>query len=74
MQKRAKCVIYCRVSLIKQTLDGAGLSSQERSCRDYAQQCGANVEEVFTDVISGASSNRPGMNLLDVPDSNRRPP
>ncbi len=63
-QKRSKCVIYCRVSSIKQTMDGAGLSSQERSCRDYAQQCGMVVEDVFTDVISGASSNRPGMNLL----------
>ncbi len=63
-QKRTKCVIYCRVSSIKQTMDGAGLSSQERSCRDYAQQCGMMVEDVFTDVISGASSNRPGMNLL----------
>ncbi|MDE4302080.1 recombinase family protein [Phaeobacter gallaeciensis] len=63
-QKRTKCVIYCRVSSIKQTMDGAGLSSQERSCRDYAKQCGMQVEDVFTDVISGASSNRPGMNLL----------
>ncbi len=63
-QKRAKCVIYCRVSSVKQTLDGAGLSSQERSCRDYAQHCGLYVEDVFSDVISGASSNRPGMNRL----------
>ena len=63
-QKRTKCVIYCRVSSIKQTMDGAGLSSQERSCRDYAQQCCMQVEDVFTDVISGASSNRPGMNQL----------
>jgi len=63
-QKRSKCVIYCRVSSVKQTMDGAGLSSQERSCRDYAQQCRMQVEDVFTDVISGASSNRPGMNQL----------
>ncbi len=63
-QKRTKCVLYCRVSSIKQTMDGAGLSSQERSCRDYAKQCGLVVEEVFKDVISGASSNRPGMNQL----------
>lgn len=57
--KRTKCIIYCRVSSIKQTMDGAGLSSQERSCRDYADQCGYAVEDVFTDVISGARSNRP---------------
>ena len=63
-QKRTKCVIYCRVSSIKQTMDGAGLSSQERSCRDYAKHCDMAVEDVFTDVISGASSNRPGMNQL----------
>ncbi|MBO6896747.1 MAG: recombinase family protein [Shimia sp.] len=62
--KRTKCIIYCRVSSIKQTMDGAGLSSQERSCRDYADQCGYAVEDVFTDVISGARSNRPGMNQL----------
>lgn len=62
--KRTKCIIYCRVSSIKQTTDGAGLSSQERSCSEYAKQCGYSVAAVFTDIISGARSNRPGMNKL----------
>jgi site-specific DNA recombinase len=62
--ERKKCVIYCRVSSMKQTSDGAGLSSQERSCREYADRCGYDVEEVFSDVISGRYAVRPGMNAL----------
>ncbi|MDP2582290.1 recombinase family protein [Shimia thalassica] len=58
------CFIYCRVSSAKQTSDGAGLSSQERSCREYAERQGYEVVEVFTDVISGKFSERPGMNDL----------
>jgi site-specific DNA recombinase len=61
---RKKCVIYCRVSSSKQTSDGAGLSSQERSCREYADRCGYEVDEVFTDIISGQYAVRPGMNAL----------
>ncbi|WP_444666018.1 recombinase family protein [Cereibacter changlensis] len=61
---RKMCVIYCRVSSTKQTSDGAGLSSQERSCREYAKRCGYDVAEVFTDVISGRHAVRPGMNEL----------
>ncbi len=61
---RKKCVIYCRVSSVKQTSDGAGLSSQERSCREYAFRCGYEVEEVFSDVMSGRHAVRPGMNAL----------
>ena len=33
-----KCVVYARVSSAKQTTDGSGLSSQERTCRDYAER------------------------------------
>jgi DNA invertase Pin-like site-specific DNA recombinase len=58
------CVIYTRVSSVKQTSDGSGLSSQERTCRDYAERSGYNVVEVFTDVISGKYEDRPGMNAL----------
>ena len=58
------CVIYLRVSSRKQTIDGAGLSSQERSCREYAERNGYEVIEVFSDVISGRYTERPGMNAL----------
>ena len=59
-----KCIIYARVSSSKQTTDGSGLSSQERTCREYAARSGYEVSEVFTDVISGRFTDRPGMNQL----------
>ncbi|MDE4276604.1 recombinase family protein [Phaeobacter gallaeciensis] len=61
---RKKCVVYARVSSAKQTIDGAGLSSQERSCREYAERSDYDVVRVFTDVISGRFEERPGMNSL----------
>ena len=59
-----KCVIYARVSSANQTSDGAGLTSQERSCREYAERENYEVVDVFTDVISGRLAERPGMNAL----------
>ena len=61
---KKKCLIYARVSSAKQTSDGAGLSSQERSCREYADRNDYEVVDVFTDVISGRFADRPGMNAL----------
>ena len=61
---KKKCIIYARVSSAKQTSDGAGLTSQEQSCREYAARNDYDVVEVFTDVISGRSAERPGMNSL----------
>ncbi len=58
------CIIYTRVSSTKQSKEGSGLSSQERSCRDYAERMGYDVVEVFTDIISGRHADRPGMNAL----------
>ena len=46
-------LIYCRVSSIKQTVDGDGLNSQEHRCRAYAASRGYPVEAVFPDSISG---------------------
>ncbi len=63
-QPKKRCVIYLRVSSVKQTSDGAGLSSQERSCREYAERNRYEVVEVFKDVISGRFAERPGMNAL----------
>ncbi|BDY14996.1 hypothetical protein Sulfitobl28_09660 [Sulfitobacter pontiacus] len=61
---RNKCLIYTRVSSVKQTTDGSGLSSQEYTCREFALHKGYEVVEVFTDIISGRYTDRPGMNAL----------
>ncbi len=61
---KKKCIIYARVSSNKQTSDGAGLSSQEQSCREYAARNDYEVVEIFSDVISGRYADRPGMNSL----------
>ena len=61
---KKKCIIYARVSSAKQTSDGAGLTSQEQSCREYAARNHYDVVELFTDVISGRAAERPGMNSL----------
>ena len=62
--KKKRCILYLRASSARQTSDGAGLSSQERSCRDYVERNGYDVAEIFTDVISGRYADRPGMNEL----------
>ncbi|MCJ7871520.1 recombinase family protein [Phaeobacter sp. J2-8] len=61
---KKQCILYLRVSSAQQTSDGAGLSSQERRCRDYAELSGYQVAEIFTDAISGRHADRPGMNEL----------
>lgn len=61
-----KALIYCRVSSKKQELEGSGLSSQEKRCREYASVQGYEVEAVFHDSFSGAGDfmKRPAMNRL----------
>ena len=59
-----KAVIYCRVSGVKQTTRGDGLSSQETRCREYAAMRGYQVVEVFKDDLSGSLINRPGMKAM----------
>ncbi len=61
-QKQA--VVYCRVSSVKQTTRGDGLSSQETSCRQFARYRGYEVVKVFKDDISGKSVGRPGMKAM----------
>lgn len=56
-----KAVLYCRVSSAKQRIEGDGLASQERRCRDYAAMKGYEVVEVFRDDVSGGHANRPAM-------------
>ena len=61
-----KALLYCRVSGKKQTVDGAGLQSQEHRCREYAASQGYEVEAVFPDdrTAAGDFMNRPGMVAL----------
>lgn len=59
-----KAVIYCRVSGVKQTTRGDGLSSQETRCREFAAYRGYDVVKVFKDDLSGSLINRPGMKAM----------
>lgn len=61
-----KAVIYCRVSTKKQAKEGHGLESQEHRCRQYAEQHGYQVVDVFRDDFSGGGDflNRPAMREL----------
>jgi DNA invertase Pin-like site-specific DNA recombinase len=59
-----QAVIYARVSSIKQTVEGAGLASQETRCREFAKLKGYAVTEVFTDDVSESLIDRPGMKAM----------
>ena len=54
-----KTAIYCRVSTQEQTTDNQALE-----LRNMAVKQGWTVIETFTDVISGARANRPGLDAL----------
>lgn len=64
LEAKQKCVIYVRVSSTKQVAEGTGLSSQERSCRNYAEARGYHVAEVFSDIVSGTVGERAGTKAL----------
>ena len=63
-KKRIPCIIYTRVLSRKHANEGAGLASQERTCRDYAEKQGYEVVDVVTDIISGTKADRPGMKAV----------
>ena len=54
-----KTAIYCRVSTQEQTTDNQALELHE-----VADKQGWTVTETFTDTISGARANRPGLDAL----------
>jgi site-specific DNA recombinase len=58
-----KAIIYVRISSKKQ-LEGDGIRSQERTCRDYAGYHGLEPVRVFSDVMSGRFISRPGMDAM----------
>jgi len=59
-------LIYCRVSSERQKKEGNGLDSQETRCRQYAEQKGYEVAEVFRDSFTGGGDflKRPEMGRL----------
>ena len=59
-------LIYCRVSSVKQRVEGSGLQSQEQRCRKFAEENGWDVEMVFPDDVSGGGDfmDRPGMRAM----------
>jgi site-specific DNA recombinase len=59
-------IIYCRVSSERQANEGHGLDSQENRCRQYANQKGYEVVEVFRDSFTGGGDfmKRPAMSGL----------
>ena len=59
-----KAVIYCRVSSKAQTKRGDGLGSQETRCREYARMKGYAIVGKYTDDLTGAIVDRPGMKAL----------
>ena len=62
--ERRIAVIYCRVSSVKQTTRGDGLSSQTARCQEYADYRGYEVVDVFKDDMSGGIADRPGMKAM----------
>jgi site-specific DNA recombinase len=65
-QTQYKALIYCRVSSLKQTTDGAGLQSQQHRCLMHAQSRNYEVEKTFLESVSGGLSiaERPALNEL----------
>jgi site-specific DNA recombinase len=61
---RTIAVLYCRVSTVKQTIQGTGLASQETRCREFAKMKGYEVTEVFQDDVSGRILDRPGIRAM----------
>lgn len=63
--KHPPCIIYCRVSSLKQLKEGDGLKSQEKRCRDYATQKGYAVLDVFyEEAVTGGIAERPAMQQM----------
>ena len=59
-------MIYCRVSSVRQKVEGKGLESQEHHCHQHADGKGYAVEAVFPDDSSGGGDfmKRPGMRAM----------
>ena len=56
-----RTIVYSRVSTDAQAEDGTSLDTQERACREYAEEAGGTVIRTIRDTASGSSLERPGM-------------
>lgn len=64
-KETTKAIIYCRVSSMRQVVEGHGLESQEQRCRNHAQSKDYEVVEIFEDDgVSGGLFDRPAMKNL----------
>ncbi len=59
-----EAVAYVRISSAKQGKVGSGEESQKQICYDYARYKGLTVKRVFSDVMSGKTKSRPGMDAM----------
>lgn len=66
-----RAAISIRVSTQKQADRGYGLGAQLTNCLAYIERRGYEIDEddIYTDVITGTTSDRPGLNALieDIP-------
>lgn len=61
----SRAAVYLRVSTEGQNEAGTyGLQLQERACRQYAERATFHVQRVYSDVITGTSSQRAGFAAL----------
>ena len=56
--------IYARVSTKAQIKQGNGIDSQIASCREYCKANGYEIDEIYTDDITGKSADRTGLTGL----------
>lgn len=55
------CLIYCRVSSVKQSQQGESIEDQEKICRLIVEKNNFNVLRVFKEQCSGRKNERPVM-------------
>lgn len=53
------CLIYCRVSSVKQAQQGESIEDQEKICRGIANKYNANILDVYKEQYSGRKDERP---------------
>ncbi len=51
--EKRKALVYCRVSSVRQSVEGSGLESQEQRCLSYASQNGYEIDRTFKDSFTG---------------------
>lgn len=68
---RKKAIVYCRISTQQQSIKHNTFSTQEESCRQWAEKEEVDIEYVCTDIASGDDEQRSGLSeLLGIIDAN----